>query len=270
LLAVAAAAAWGVLALAAQPPSGSGSSGGPGGSGQGYGTRDKDSKPAREGRTEETDTPPSKPKDWSRLLRAAGVPVQDGKLRWPVALQVLASPETDDYELRDQIDALFEEVADQASQGAVNPELVREMGRVLKKFRARVFRDRPERYALSRSDWDEAEKFVDKLDRATRLFQAGFDRPAGEASLSTKGREEKVTLRDDVCDPSTITVPVGTTVRWGNEGRHTHTVTGDDGNWGSAELAPGDSYRHTFTRTGEYHYHCENHPREMRGIVKVK
>lgn len=84
--------------------------------------------------------------------------------------------------------------------------------------------------------------------------------------------------------PETITVTVGTTVKWVNVGSIPHTVTpdGDEDAWpGSPEgsgdateewLREGESWSYTFTETGTYSYHCIPHASEgsdgtMQGMV---
>ncbi len=60
--------------------------------------------------------------------------------------------------------------------------------------------------------------------------------------------------------PSTITVKVGTTVRWTNNDNSTHTVTSDNGTtFNSGNIAYGASYAFTPTITGNFPYHCNIH-----------
>lgn len=90
-------------------------------------------------------------------------------------------------------------------------------------------------------------------------------------------------------DPETVTIPVGTTVRWINASAMPHTATGDpeqnpiaatnpdyvvlpDGAepWGSELLQPGETYAHRFITPGEYHYICIPHVMsDMRGTIRV-
>ena len=69
--------------------------------------------------------------------------------------------------------------------------------------------------------------------------------------------------------PPTLTVPVGTTVRWTNRDEETHTVTSDTGVFGSAGLDLGEEFAYTFTAPGTYAYSCDLHP-FMHGTVVVK
>ena len=102
------------------------------------------------------------------------------------------------------------------------------------------------------------------------MLEAGLGPPDG-ARLETRPRDAgAVGISDDRFDPPTLTVEAGTTVRWTNNGGHTHTVTSDAGDWGSKGLGPGADFSHTFTRPGKYTYHCEAHPAQMRGTILVK
>lgn len=62
-------------------------------------------------------------------------------------------------------------------------------------------------------------------------------------------------------------VPVGTTVRWVNRDPVGHTVTPDDGDWGSPLIGPGEVFEHTFSEPGRYPYHCIPHPYMQSSVV---
>jgi plastocyanin len=57
-------------------------------------------------------------------------------------------------------------------------------------------------------------------------------------------------------------------VTWTNLDGVAHTVTADDGSWGSGTLGQGATYSHVFTSPGTYTYHCAIHP-FMTGTVTV-
>src|SRR5690606_14619068 len=69
--------------------------------------------------------------------------------------------------------------------------------------------------------------------------------------------------------PARLEVTPGTTVVWTNRAPLAHTVTANDGTWGSPSLDPDDSWGHTFTEPGEYAFHCAPHP-FMVGVVVVR
>ena len=68
--------------------------------------------------------------------------------------------------------------------------------------------------------------------------------------------------------PQTITVAVGTTITWINDGSEEHTVSSDTGIF-SGVISPGKTFSYTFTTAGVFNYHCGIHP-EMIGTVTVK
>jgi plastocyanin len=216
------------------------------------------------------ETPPAREeRSLPRLLTAVGVPTEDGHLRWPPLLYAMASPATEEHELREQIDALFAEVVSDATHGSVRSALLDELGDVVENFRKLVFRDRPERVAFSQAEWKESERFLDKLDHARKVLQRA-EAAEGERLLSPGETSKDVGVYDNYFQPKPLTVPVGTTVRWTNYGNHRHTITADDGSWGQKELIPHGSYSHTFTEPGTYSYHCAIHPEGMRGTIIVK
>lgn len=82
-----------------------------------------------------------------------------------------------------------------------------------------------------------------------------------------------VTIRDFTFTPANVTVKVGQSVRWTNQGGTTHTVTADDGSFDSGSIgapgapdpygngsAPGGSFTFVFNQAGTFHYHCKLHP----------
>jgi plastocyanin len=69
--------------------------------------------------------------------------------------------------------------------------------------------------------------------------------------------------------PAHVDVVAGDTVDWENASVLRHTVTADDGSFGSAQLSGGDAYAHRFAAPGVITYHCTVHP-SMRGEVDVR
>jgi plastocyanin len=203
------------------------------------------------------------------VLTASGVPNDGGRLRWPGGLAAVGGPAGE--ELRSQIDALLQEGAPQAQAGPANPHLAKELGRSVDALRDLLRRDREERFSLTQASYEDAERFLGKLDHAKKLLAAGLGSPGGEARLEARGLSAgEVGVDDNRFDPPTLTVSAGTTVRWTNRGHHKHTVTSDRKDWGSEGLSPADTYSYTFRYPGTYPYHCEVHPGEMRGTVIVK
>jgi plastocyanin len=61
--------------------------------------------------------------------------------------------------------------------------------------------------------------------------------------------------------PSTLTIPVGTTVMWRMLGQQEHDVWALDpgGGFHSPTMGPGATYTHTFTNVGTFKYTCIPH-----------
>jgi plastocyanin len=73
--------------------------------------------------------------------------------------------------------------------------------------------------------------------------------------------------------PSTLTIPVGTTVMWRMLGQQEHDVWSMDGgsSFHSPTMGPGATYTHTFTRVGTFKYTCIPHGGDgMYGEVIVR
>ena len=77
-----------------------------------------------------------------------------------------------------------------------------------------------------------------------------------------------VVISDFAFAPNSITIAPGDTVTWTNSDGTTHTVTGNNGSWGSGNMANGQIYTHQFNETGDFTYHCAIHP-SMTGVVHV-
>ena len=69
--------------------------------------------------------------------------------------------------------------------------------------------------------------------------------------------------------PATITVRMGTTVKWTNKDAAAHTVTSDDGNtFDSGNMATGAVFSYVANKAGTIDYHCNYHG-GMRGTLVV-
>jgi plastocyanin len=75
--------------------------------------------------------------------------------------------------------------------------------------------------------------------------------------------------------PDAITIVIGTnnTVTWTNNDSAPHTVTStgapSSGSFDSGSIAPGQTWTHTFTTAGTYHYTCSYHS-WMKGTIIVE
>jgi plastocyanin len=90
--------------------------------------------------------------------------------------------------------------------------------------------------------------------------------PAPTPATTATGSEAQI---DDFSfSPSSISVPVGSTVMWRNAGEAPHTVTAEDGSFDSDMIAAGGSWVWTFDAVGTFRYTCSFHP-EMEGVVEI-
>jgi plastocyanin len=97
--------------------------------------------------------------------------------------------------------------------------------------------------------------------------------PAGNASAASapiahKSASASVTMGDFFFSPKSVTVAVGDTVTWRNNGDAPHNATADDGSFQTPDLNKGQSASETFNRSGTFSYICTIHP-QMTGSVRV-
>jgi plastocyanin len=68
--------------------------------------------------------------------------------------------------------------------------------------------------------------------------------------------------------PNTLTIKVGTEVRWTNYDTVNHNVTSDTGNvLSSPSISQGQSWSHVFEQAGTFAYHCGIHPSMVATIT---
>jgi plastocyanin len=92
--------------------------------------------------------------------------------------------------------------------------------------------------------------------------------PLSTATPTPAVMQISATIQNFAFSPNPITIALGSTVTWTNLDGVAHTVTADDGSWGSSTLGQGATYSHVFTSPGSYTYHCAIHP-FMKGTVVV-
>jgi len=99
---------------------------------------------------------------------------------------------------------------------------------------------------------------------ATKVPQA-----TSAAPTSTPGASESVsvTIKDFEFTPATVTIKVGDTVTWTNDGPSVHTATADDGSFDSGDLSQGKTFSHTFQTAGTFSYHCSPHPFMKANVI---
>ncbi|MEA2420863.1 MAG: hypothetical protein QOE60_3069 [Thermoleophilaceae bacterium] len=78
-----------------------------------------------------------------------------------------------------------------------------------------------------------------------------------------------VTISDFQFSPAAVTVNVGDTVTWTNNGPTPHSATSSSGVWDTGIMDAGQSGSHTFIEPGTFAYICTPHP-NMHGTVVVQ
>ncbi len=99
------------------------------------------------------------------------------------------------------------------------------------------------------------------------------DKESGEKMMETggamMGAETKAAIKNFAFGPGELRMKAGGKAMWTNEDVAGHTVTADDGSWGSKTLSQGKSFSQEFAKKGTFAYHCELHP-SMKGTVIVE
>ena len=77
-----------------------------------------------------------------------------------------------------------------------------------------------------------------------------------------------VTIQNFTFSPASVTVPLGSTVKWTNLDAAAHQISSDTQEFLGNPLSQGSSYSWTFIHRGTFPYHCAIHP-SMKGTVTV-
>ena len=90
------------------------------------------------------------------------------------------------------------------------------------------------------------------------------------AAVADDAGTVEISIVDDRFAPTDLTVPVGATVAWVNNGGQWHSVAAYDGSFESGKIPPGERFLHRFDVTGTYRYICKHHAMQgMLGTVTV-
>ena len=89
------------------------------------------------------------------------------------------------------------------------------------------------------------------------------------ASVSAEGEPVKVGIAFAAFEPAALQVLSGDTITWSNDSVRRHTITADDGSFGSEQLSGGQTFSHRFDGEGTVGFYCTVHP-FMRGTVDVR
>jgi uncharacterized membrane protein len=68
-------------------------------------------------------------------------------------------------------------------------------------------------------------------------------------------------------EPQRVAIRAGDSVEWKNEDIFSHTVSANDGSFDSGLIAPDQSWRKTFSKSGTVAYHCRPHPNMTASLV---
>jgi plastocyanin len=114
-------------------------------------------------------------------------------------------------------------------------------------------------------------------DKSDRKEMSGDDAKNGRTVIMTSSHQ---------FSPQDVTIKAGESVTWKNSANDVHTVTADPSRakmkenvsvpagakpFHSGDIAPGKTYRYTFTTPGTYRYVCLTHEdKGMTGTVTVK
>ena len=90
---------------------------------------------------------------------------------------------------------------------------------------------------------------------------------ASKLERARKSATKSVTIKDFEFSPKSITVAVGDTVTWTNDGPTDHSATAE-GEWDTGIMKEGERGSHRFTEAGKFSYICTPHP-NMKATVVV-
>lgn len=93
--------------------------------------------------------------------------------------------------------------------------------------------------------------------------------PTSAATSVPRTAPNNIAIVGFAFNPKTLTIKVGTKVIWTNDDPSIHTVTADNGAFGSSSLPPGGTFSFTFTKAGTYTYHCKIHS-SMKATIIVQ
>ena len=100
------------------------------------------------------------------------------------------------------------------------------------------------------------------------VSQTSGDNQLKPSITSTPVDATVVSIKNFSFNPGTLVVKTGTTIVWTNNDSMAHTVTSDAGGaFDSGNLAPGQSFSHTFSDVGSFAYHCAIHPNMKAEII---
>ena len=88
-----------------------------------------------------------------------------------------------------------------------------------------------------------------------------------DTTTATNPPANEVWIQNMAFNPSSITVPVNTTVKWTNKDGTTHTVTSNTTLFNSGNLGNGATFSFKFTTAGTFPYHCTIHSSMTASVI---
>jgi amicyanin len=102
---------------------------------------------------------------------------------------------------------------------------------------------------------------------AVGLSRSDQARPATSEQNNSSDKHE-VKIDNFSFGPSTLTVPVGTTVTWINQDDVPHNVVSTEGKTLKSPVLDTDQkFSYTFTQAGTYPYYCAIHPKMIGEVI---
>ena len=92
---------------------------------------------------------------------------------------------------------------------------------------------------------------------------------AARSKRANAAASTSVTIKDFEFSPTSVTIDVGDSVTWNNEGPTPHSATADNGSFDTGIFGKGGSRTETFEEAGTFSYFCTPHP-FMKASVTVR
>lgn len=121
-------------------------------------------------------------------------------------------------------------------------------------------------------DAGEAEQEAGSEEQVASQAAATATAPAPDAAPEKQAKasaSKTVSVGDNFYSPATISISVGDTVTWKNDGAAQHSATADDGSFDTGIFNSGQSRSETFTSAGNIPYFCTVHGQAQSGTIKV-
>jgi plastocyanin len=106
-----------------------------------------------------------------------------------------------------------------------------------------------------------------KVELGGALTKLGDPMGAANTVLGDVKFEGTLNLLDYLYQPARVSVPVGTTLNWWNQGTVAHTVTDQGNAFDTGDIAPGQTVSMTFSSQGTFTYFCQPHPWMIAQVV---